>query len=101
VISFRIKIETAFPDIVPRMTTLILKKTASHYGGDWSDNDYVVLDGGKVIGRIMLHPQAPQGQPWFWTITALDRKPSAYDRGYSATRQEAMTAFKTQWVERT
>jgi hypothetical protein len=24
-------------------------------------NDHVVLDG----GRIMLHPQAPEGRPWF------------------------------------
>jgi hypothetical protein len=44
---------------VPLMKPLILKKTASHYGGDWSDDDYVVLDNDKVIGRIMLHPQAP------------------------------------------
>jgi hypothetical protein len=44
---------------VPLVTTLILTKTASHYGGDWFDTDYVVLDGDRVIGRIMLHPQAP------------------------------------------
>ena len=32
--------------------------------------------------RIMLHPQAPEGRPWFSTITA--RVPqSTHDRGYS------------------
>jgi hypothetical protein len=28
--------------------TLILKKTASHYGGDWADSDFVVLEDDKV-----------------------------------------------------
>ena len=27
---------------------------------------------GVVIGRIMRHPQAPEDQPWFWTITARE-----------------------------
>ena len=55
------------------MNSLILKTTASHYGGtDWGDNDFVVLNDGQVIGRIMLHPQAPKRQPWFWTITAKE-----------------------------
>jgi hypothetical protein len=33
---------------------------------------------------------------WFWTITA--RVPqSAYDRGYAASREEAMQDFKVRW----
>jgi hypothetical protein len=49
------------------------------------------------IGRIMLHPQGPQGQPWFWSITA--RVPQyPHDRGYAATRDEAMAAFKMAWL---
>ena len=36
-------------------------------------NDYVVLDGGRVIGRVMLHPQAPEaihgsGRSRRWSI---------------------------------
>jgi hypothetical protein len=32
---------------------------------------YEVFDANRrSIGRIMLHPQAPAGMPWFWTITA-------------------------------
>jgi hypothetical protein len=80
------------------MKTLILKKTASHYGGDWADSDFVVVDGDKVIGRIMLHPQAPTGQPWFWTITTLERQPSVSNRGYAATREKAMADFKARWA---
>jgi hypothetical protein len=74
------------------MKTLILKKIAAAMGGEWPDNDYVVFDGGKVIGRIML--QAPQGQPWFWTITSLAHPPSVHNRGYSANREQAMVDFK-------
>ena len=64
-----------------------------------SKDDYLVLDGTrKVIGRIMLHPQAPKDQPWFWTITALEQPPSIDNKGYSATREEAMADFKEQWL---
>lgn len=55
-----------------------------------------MFDGDQHIGRIMLHPQAPQGQPWFWTITA--RVPQyPHDRGDAATREDAMVAFKLAW----
>ena len=78
--------------------TLILKSCSSYYSKPWSKNDYVVLNGkGQVIGRIMLHPQAPKDQPWFWTITALEQPPSIDNKGYSATREDAMADFKAQW----
>jgi hypothetical protein len=70
---------------------LTLKRASkSRPSGSWSDDDYDVFNGERHIGRIMLHPQAPQGQPWFWTSTA--------DRGYSATREQAMADFKVQWL---
>jgi hypothetical protein len=76
----------------------ILKSCSSHYAKPWSQDDYVVLnDGRQVIGRIMLHPQTPKDRPWFWTITALEYPPTIHSRGYSATPEEAMTAFKAQW----
>jgi hypothetical protein len=44
---------------------LFLKPTI--LGGEKQRDDYEVLDANrKPIGRIMLHPQAPHGRPWFW-----------------------------------
>lgn len=59
-------------------------------------NDYVVLDGGRVLGRLMRSPQAPAECSWFWAITDPDAKPFAANRGYSATREEAKANFKEQ-----
>jgi hypothetical protein len=78
------------------MTNLILAPTKRYFGFG-SKNDYVVLDGGRVIGRIFLSPQAPEGEPWFWTIAAKEFPPSVYNKGYSATREQAMADFKARW----
>jgi hypothetical protein len=50
------------------------------------------------MGRVMLHPQAPHRHPWFWTITAVEFPSSVYNKGYSATREEAMADFKARWL---
>jgi hypothetical protein len=47
----------------------------------------------------MLDSQAPQGRPWFWTITAREKPPSIHNRGFSATRERAMADFKAQWLK--
>jgi hypothetical protein len=46
----------------------------------------------------MLHPQAPKDQPWFWTITAREAKPSIYNKAYAASREQAMADFKARWL---
>jgi hypothetical protein len=70
----------------------VLIKASKSRGGVWSDDDYLVRDRARnvVVGRIMLHPQAPKDLPWFWTITAREIPPSVYNRGYSATREQAI-----------
>ena len=82
------------------MTNLLLGRTSKYFRfGD--QNDYVVLDGGRVIGRIFMAPQGPEGQPWFWTITDPEQAPSIHNRGYSATREQAMADFKARLADQT
>ena len=83
-------------DAVVAALTLV-RANKSRGSGHWSDDDYDVYDGDRVIGRIMRHPQAPEGEPWFWTITARRRTPSVSDRGYAASREQAMVDFKARW----
>lgn len=75
---------------------LTLKRASAHRsGGPWDADDYDVYDGDRHIGRIMLHPQAPEGEP-FWTITA--RVPQyPHDRGYAVSREQAMADFRARW----
>jgi hypothetical protein len=69
------------------------------YDRDRLPDDYDVRDShGKVVGRIMLHSQAPKDQPRFWTITAREIPPSVHNHGYSATREQAMADFKARWL---
>ena len=58
--------------------TLILKHANKNRLGavEWGPNDFDVIEGDRCIGRIFLSAQAPQGRPWFWTITAIDYPPT-------------------------
>jgi hypothetical protein len=83
------------------MTTFTLVRASkSRPSGEWSDDDYDVRYDNRVIGRIFLHPQVPVGRPWFWSITAGEARSSIFNKGYSASREQAMADFKAQWIKR-
>ena len=81
---------------------LVLVSARKSRGEDhWDKDDYDVRLGdasGAVCGRILRNPQAPQAQPWFWTITAREEPPSVYNRGYAASREQAMRYFKARYI---
>jgi hypothetical protein len=79
----------------PQMNSLIPKKTTSVYGIG-GGNDYAVLGGDRVIGRILLSPQSPPDRNWM-LITARDYPRTIHSRGYSETREQAMADLKAQW----
>jgi hypothetical protein len=83
-------------------TKLVLVSARKSRGADfWDKYDYDVRLGdgsGLVVGRIMRHPQAPEAQPWFWTITAREQPPSVYNHGYAASREQAMRYFKARYM---
>jgi hypothetical protein len=90
----------AYSDVTD--TQLVLVSARKSRGADhWHKDDYDVRLGdrsGPVVGRIMCHPHAPEAQPWFWTITAREQPPSVYNRGYAASREQAMRYFKARYV---
>ena len=70
-------------------------------GGRPATDDYDIWDDkGRDVGRVIRTANSPKEQPWFWTVTERGvRTPT--DRGYAATREEAMAAFRLAWRART
>ena len=72
----------------------------SRGGGHWSDDDYDVRLGdanGQVVGKIFKAVMTPDGLNWLGTITERTPRELTY-RGYAATREGAMEAFKRAWA---
>jgi hypothetical protein len=67
-------------------TKLVLVSARKSRGWDKDDYDVRLGDGsGPVVGRIMRHPQASEEQ-------------TVYNRGYAASREQAMPYFKARYL---
>ena len=77
---------------------LVLKRAStSRSSGEWSDDDYDVLAGGVVVGRILKSAAAPVGMPWLWTLAYGHHEDRTPIYGYEPTREVAMAAFAKSW----
>ena len=46
---------------------ILMRASVTRSSGQWSDDDYDVLENGKVVGRIFfLDAVGPQGRTWRW-----------------------------------
>jgi hypothetical protein len=79
------------------MTPLILKRaSASRLSGQWSEDDYDVLENGVVVGRICKEQAALPGRSRGWASGHGGHiKRAAH--GYEPTREAAMAAFAKSW----
>jgi hypothetical protein len=85
------------------MNRLTLKRTSALYGVPWwtVSKDYVVLDEGLIIGRIICGHAGPKDKRWSWIIHTHGPQ-SVNDTGYSPSRRHAVAAFRARlvaWLE--
>ena len=91
---------TPHSSISRALPTLTLLRASKRRPGDWSDDDFDVVDDERCVGRIMWTASsftAGRDKPWFWTITCKVPNAAA-DRGNAASREEAMQPFKSLWL---
>jgi hypothetical protein len=62
----------------------------------WNPEDYDVLEGGVMVGRIFKVPIAPQNRPWM-RASGHNGHIRRAAHGYAATREAAMIAFAKSW----
>jgi hypothetical protein len=74
---------------------LILKRSPL---ADAGFEDYRVLCGGEIVGRIFKETAAAPDRPWFWGLAYRYHRDRWPNSGYEPTREDAMAAFKKSWL---
>jgi len=61
-------------------------------------DSFAIFDGEDCIGHIMRTQKSRKGKPWFWTIFVGAAAGIVSDRGYAATREQAIADFEAEWL---
>jgi hypothetical protein len=76
---------------------LMLRRPRDFRNTPGNPDDYDVLSGERVIGRIFRSATAPQDRPWMWTITGAIVAPRRPSHGFAGMLDDAKTAFAETW----
>jgi hypothetical protein len=69
----------------------LILRDARHAWPEAGKNDYEVLHGGNVVGRIVKMTHAPADRPWVWNFN------NGASRGYAESRETAMVELRKAW----
>ena len=61
-------------------------------------DSFAIFDGEACIGHIMRTQKSPEDKSWFWTIFVGVAPGIVCDRGYAATREQAIADFEAEWL---
>jgi len=76
---------------------LVLRHSSKRTSAIWGEDDYDVMSGERVVGRIFRSINAPQDRPWMWAITGAAVAPTVASHGFEPTLQQARAAFAEHW----
>jgi hypothetical protein len=62
-----------------------------------NDDDFDVLTGGAVTGRIFKVHAAPVRSRWMWSLDFWHHEDRTPTHGYEPTREVALTALAKSW----
>jgi hypothetical protein len=84
-------------ELDPISVGLMLRQGRERNGHVSSRDDYDVVRGDRVVGRIFRSPTAPPDRPWMWMVTDESLKAGLPDHGFAASRHAAKNAFADTW----
>jgi hypothetical protein len=75
---------------------VLRRKMTSDTSGEWSDEEFDVLNDGALVGRILRSPAASSDRPWRWTINK-QLCGGARNRGDGESLEVAMAGLSLRW----
>jgi hypothetical protein len=74
-----------------------LRHASKHVSGTWAADDYDVMSGDRVVGRIFRSHFGPKDKPWMWAMPGVVVMSDLANHGYAPTLKEAKAAFAEHW----